>query len=511
MSEPGFGEEAVEMPAAVAGRSAAPAAIEAAKPILPYESVTTAPDGTKLWRVGTLTYTTTALAVLFGWLLWGDFGWSMKERLVWPVLPMLLKRFGANDRFTSGLMVAIPAAIGILLGPVISYKSDRHRGRWGRRIPYLMITTPIAVVGMLGLAAGPRGGSWLHDVLFGHAAATASGASEDARVGLTVLLMLATFWTLFEFATVAANLLFSGLINDVVPVPVLGQFYGFFRALSLIAGMIFNRWLIGKAEQHYVLLFVSIALLYGVGFTMMCLKVKEGEYPPPPPAPPSGGKPLRAFWSAAVVYLRECFTMPYYLWVCIFWTLAQFAFIPVNTFTIYFAKSLNISMATYGNYVFWSYTISLILAWPLGYLADWFHPLRVGMVTMALYAAVTLWGGLYAETPRTFAIALVLHVVLSGCFFTTTGSLQLRLFPKSRFAQFASAAGVLTAVWNVSGGLVVGWILDESGHVYRYTFALSCAVAVISLISGAMVYRGFVALGGPNHYVAPLPHGDEPG
>jgi hypothetical protein len=64
---------------------------------------------------------------------------------------------------------------------------------------------------------------------------------------------------------------------------------------------------------------------------------------------------------------------------------------------------------------------------------------------------------------------------------------------------------VLTAVCNVSLGMIVGWILDASGHVYRYTFALSWAVAVITLVSGAIVYRGFRALGGPNHYVAPLP------
>ena len=42
--------------------------------------------GGKLWRVGTLTYTGGALAVLFCWLLWGDFAWSMKERAIGPII-----------------------------------------------------------------------------------------------------------------------------------------------------------------------------------------------------------------------------------------------------------------------------------------------------------------------------------------------------------------------------------------------------------------------------------------
>ena len=51
----------------------------------------------KLWTVGTLTYTAAGLTVLFSWLLWGDFAWSMKERSVTPVVQLLLKKFQASD------------------------------------------------------------------------------------------------------------------------------------------------------------------------------------------------------------------------------------------------------------------------------------------------------------------------------------------------------------------------------------------------------------------------------
>ena len=53
----------------------------------------------------------------------------------------------------------------LLIGPVISYRSDRHRGRWGRRIPYLMLTAPLTAVTMFALAYSPVMGAWLHQQL----------------------------------------------------------------------------------------------------------------------------------------------------------------------------------------------------------------------------------------------------------------------------------------------------------------------------------------------------------
>jgi MFS family permease len=222
-----------------------------------------------LWRAGTLTYTTGGLAVLFCWLLWGDFAWWMKERSVGPVVQLLLRKFGASDFVASLFLVFLPQGLGMLLGPIISYKSDRHRGRWGRRIPFLMIPTPIASLAMVGLAFAPKLGAWLHVML----------AGRSPGLDQSILIMFGAFWILFEVATITANAVFGALVNDVVPRPTLGRFYGLFRAMNLLAGIVFTFWLFGKANDYYMPIFLSIAVLYGVGFTLMCLKVKEGAYP----------------------------------------------------------------------------------------------------------------------------------------------------------------------------------------------------------------------------------------
>ena len=49
------------------------------------------PAQPKRWRVGTLVYSTGGLVVLFCWLLWGDFAWSMKDRSIQGVVQLLLR------------------------------------------------------------------------------------------------------------------------------------------------------------------------------------------------------------------------------------------------------------------------------------------------------------------------------------------------------------------------------------------------------------------------------------
>ncbi len=231
----------------------------------------------KIWRAGTLTYTTAGLITLFLWLLWGDFAWSMRDRSVGPMSQWYLNELGISDLLFGLLFSSFPALIGIVLVPIISVKSDRHRGRFGRRIPFLLVTSPIAALGMIGLALTPSLGTWVH----GHF----PGQSEQT----VALLCFGAFWAVFEIASITGLAIFGGLINDVVPEPLLGRFYGLFRAVSLIDGMIFNYWLMGKVPGHYTLILLVVGVFYGTAFLWVCFKVKEGTYPPPPPLPPADG------------------------------------------------------------------------------------------------------------------------------------------------------------------------------------------------------------------------------
>lgn len=440
------------------------------------------------WRVGTLTYTRAGLVSVFAWLLWGDFAWMIKERALWPLVPLILKHFAASDMVTGLLVVTLPAAIGLILSPIVSYRSDRKRSRLGRRIPYILATTPVAVAGIIGCAFSASMGAWLHTLL----------GAYSPGLNLVSLLCFGVWWVLFEFGTVVTNSVFSALINDVVPSLLLGRFFGLFRAVSLLAGILFNLFLIKHAEAHYTLAFVLIGLLYGAGFMLMCFMVKEGEYPPPEAVE----RPGRL--SAIRLYFRECFHLPYYWWVFLAVTLGSIVFIPVNLFSVLHAKSLGIDLAVFGRYLAATFVFSIILAYPLGALADRFHPVRMTFFTLVLYGALTVWAGFGATTREGFAIAFIGHGIVSGMFYTCSASVAQRLFPRAKFAQFSSAAGILGAFFNMGIAPLVGWLLDLTGNLYSNTYFCGFVIALFALVAYAVTWHKFLQLGGPKNYTAPV-------
>ena len=112
-------------------------------------------QGHSRWSVGSLTYTSAGLVVLFLLLLLGDFGWMMRERSIVPLGQLLLKKFHTSDLMISMLFGSIPAGLTIIIWPIVSVWSDRTRSRWGRRIPSLFWPTPVVTGAMVGVAYSP--------------------------------------------------------------------------------------------------------------------------------------------------------------------------------------------------------------------------------------------------------------------------------------------------------------------------------------------------------------------
>ena len=440
----------------------------------------------KTWSVGTLTYTSAGLVALFFLLLCGDFAWSMRERSVGPMGQWYLVHLNTSNYVIGLLLTSFPALLGLVLGPIISVKSDRHRGRWGRRIPFLLVTTPLAALGMIGLGLTPLLAKWLHGFF--------PGQSEM----VVAVACFGVFWAAFSLATTIGQSVFGGLINDVVPHGLLGRFYGLFRAVSLIDGMIFNYWIMGRVPEHFTLILVCIGVFYGAAFLWVCLKVKEGTYPPPPVDLVQNSR-----IAEVKNYFRESFSQPYYVLLFIMLMTGSLAFMPVNIFSLPYAESLGMNMTTYGRCLVMTYLISFVLAFFLGWLADKFHPIRTSMVALAGYLIVSGLGAFIATTPDRFAILLVAQGVLSGCYFTSAASLGQRLFPYSKFAQYGSAAGIFLALGSMAIGPGVGMLIDVTGGVYRYTFLVAAVLSAVALVSSWLVYVRFTQLGGPTGYVAP--------
>lgn len=433
--------------------------------------------------VGTLTYTAGGLCILFFWLLFGDFAIAMRERAGFPSVMELLRQHHASDTTMSILFSALPAIIGMFIGPLVSFKSDRYRSRWGRRIPFLIIPTPIGALALIGIGGCPWLGTQLSGLL----------GSISPGIDFCVLAFFCIFWIIFECVVIMTLAIFTGLINDVVPHGLLGRFYGCFRIISLGAGIIFNYWIFKLTETHLFEIFLGVGLLFGVGFALMCFMVKEGNYPPPQ-SEETAGKHPGGFISNVKVYFVECFSHPYYLWIFVALTLGIMAFYPFNMFAQWYADSLGMPKAVLGKLTALSYAVSIILAFFVGWMVDRFSALKVGIIAMLGFVLTTFFGFIFIRGTASFGVIYVLHTVISGTYLTATASLPMILFPKLRFAQFASAGTLLISITTVLIGLLQGPLLDFSGHNYRLTLLAACVFSTLALILLLVVQRNHKAL-----------------
>jgi len=445
----------------------------------------------KIWTHGTLTYTLGGLLALFGWLLLGDFAIYLRDRSILPITQLFLKREGASDTLIAVMLFSLPALLGIVLGPVISYHSDRHRGSRGRRIPYLLVSAPLAALAMAGLAFCAPLGALLH-----------SATGQRLALDTSIFWVFGVFWTVFGAASVVSMTIFNGLINDVVPTPVLGRFFGLFRAVSIVDAIIFNYFLLGWAETHFMEICLGISVVFGVGFLLMCLNVKEGQYPPPEETGgAAGGK--SAMVTATRTYFRECYSKPYYLLCFLCIALGPLAFAAITTFILLYAKQMGMEMAQFGKINAFCAVASLLLTYPIGALADRFHPIRVAIITMAAHAITTGLGTFLIQNTGSFTVFLVAQTILSSCYYTATASLPQRLLPRSKFLQFFSAASIVTALFSIGFGPLLGVLLDSGGNEYRLTFFVSALISGLTLLLLVVLWKQFQKLGGPTGYSAP--------
>ena len=197
----------------------------------------------KTFSVGTLVYTLSGMLILCSLLLLADFAYQLKDRAIAQVLPLLLNKFQASNTLISLLTGTLPQIIVLLILPAISLVSDRYRSRWGRRLPFAVLPTPLIVVSMVCIAFAPNLGEMLHTWLGGH---------SPGLMPVT-LAVISVSWVLFEFGTIIADAMVGALVNDVVPAAVMGRFFASFRAASLAAGVLFNYYLMGKSETPFPL------------------------------------------------------------------------------------------------------------------------------------------------------------------------------------------------------------------------------------------------------------------
>lgn len=427
------------------------------------------------FRVGTLRYSALGLATVIIWLLVGEIGMAMRDRALMPASLEVLSRYSATDHHVSLLLSGIPAVLSLFVSPLIGPASDRFRSRWGRRRPFLLTLAPIGGLALLGIAASAKAGALL--------AAMAGPGADASRYALIVF---GVCWALFSSIMLCVQALYTGLVNDVLPRAWLGRFFGLYRTVSLGIGIAFYLWVFPLLDAHPYTILALIALLFTGMIMFMSVMVREGDYPPP-----ATGATMAAPWLAqARSGMSGAFTLPHAGWMYGALILGGLSFGPFNTFSQYYAASLGISKTELGQLSSMAYGASMALALLIGIMVDRIGAVRMSLLVMGVYSVAIGAGYVLMRDANAFRAVYLLHVVLSGTYFTAAAALPMALFPRLDFLRYCAFRDLLGSLVGISLSMAQGAVLDRSNHDYRLTLLFAaCCSALCALCLARLAWK----------------------
>ena len=474
-------------------------------------------DSGTTYKCGTLEYTKRGLVVMCLWILWGETCFTFVEAAEPSVLPFILKGLGASNLVISVYALTIAQVFGMLLGPIIAVKSDRYRSRFGRRIPFMAFSMPFVVLFMILMGYHMEIGRFFFSHLFAH-----SGASQ-ATVTIVLMALLVAGYQLFHLIV---NSVYFYLFNDVVPEQFLGRFLAFFRAIGTAMAALFHIFVFPYAQTHSKEILVLTGIVYFVGFTMMILKIKEGQYPPPPPLDKAKGSAVVSAVASVRMYMRECFCHKFYWYLYLSSAILNAGF-ATGPFYVFRNLDVGLTMREMGAISGVTTLLCAILLVPAGYLVDKKHPVRLGMFALAVSAVLSPLDALFLLnlSHRGALIVMIVTRALGLPFGTiyqaTQMPLIMRVLPHSRFGQFCSAMNVVRSAFLLVAGIAAGLFVDglrwwcqdimhfPDDYYYRFIFLFGLPTIWIAVYLRWKIYKMWLEFGGDDNYLPPCYEQDE--
>lgn len=398
--------------------------------------------------------------LLFSWLMWYDLWLVIMEQVAPTMVPLMLKDHGATNKQIAFFTAALMGAFTIWVNPLVSTWSDRHRGRWGRRRPFLLFATPFCAV---TLAAIPFMPDLFHSLM---AIPALARLFEDHSTFGMILFISICYLIYQEFNNIilaVSNMYFY----DVVPGEVLGRFQALIKVVSTIALFVWNYFLLGLAERHLKEVFVGVAVFFFVSYMISISQVKEGKYPPP------SQEKVPGFWGVARSFFTDCFR-PYYLPYIIANSLFQIGNV-ANAFQIFlYRDQLHLSLDTIGKMKALPTLLVVVVGYSMGSLVDRFKAGRVLVVSVILYGLLNIGAFFFINGKWTLCAYMGLLAIVVLAAQISAGVFTAEFFPRAKLGQFCSAnsttyrvAVLLTATL---AGDFLDWIKD-----YRFAFLWSSA------------------------------------
>jgi maltose/moltooligosaccharide transporter len=432
----------------------------------------------------------------------------LMESIVPSILPLKLKHLGASNATIGLLLTTIPMVINTVLNPIVSFKSDRYRSRWGRRIPFMLFTIPPLVLSLVLMGFSSKISLVLHGMLD-----VLSSRFTPEQVTIGVIAVIMVFFSFFNSFICAV---FWYLFKDVVPENLMARWMSWFRMVSMGAGAFYNFFIFQYAESHALEIFVGGGLLYLVGFGLVCWNVKEGNYPPPPAN--IDGK--QGVWSGLKTYGIECHRYSHYIFIFLVGVCMSGVGLVASPFMLFFYQSCGLSLQQIGILQGTAMVVFSVCILGSGWLADRYHPIRIVMIGLLAQAVLVLplqclWLFWTPSPQVSFYLWVGMAVLLGAPSGALIGVLDpplfMRLFPQDRFGQFCSANAMWRSAAAIVGGVVIGWYFDflkqrvGEANSYLWLPVWQWVFTVLALMVMWKLYRSWQRYGGDESYMPPSP------
>lgn len=457
---------------------------------------------------GTLSYTKLGVGCLFIILLWANGA----TRIGGYIRMLNLSAVDASDWLKGILLYTVPNILFAVALPFVSIYSDRFRGKWGRRMPFIAATIPfLLVIPYYGVNS-----TSINERLFFHT------PPEEA------FLIVGFLTVFFQILNQWLSTFYGYFFNDVVPRTILARLITPLQIIGIAIGsgiLFFSPlgvfatemgWTTLAAISDYILRsgvtnwFTPVSItIYIIGLGVMCWVVEEGKYPEPPP--------YEGFAASVKTYCSECFAHRLhrlYFLANVGHTLIWAA----GGFSIFWLiKTESMDWMHLMNVVFISLAMNLVLLYLGAELADRFHPLRVilpvtglqiffGILIVAFVFSRSLFS---AETAKYFQITMFcVSSSLLGLRGAADSTLSMRLFPQEKYGQFYSANHLIRSIVQMVVGLLLGMsffrgITNEVDGYSPFFLVLGLVFSIGYFFILFLLHREWLRLGGMMDFTPP--------
>ena len=420
------------------------------------------------YKCGTLEYTVFQLGSVIFWMLWGALAMSMLGSTFNVASPFLFRNNGLSDTFIAVVMGTIFSWMNVVINPILSTVSDNCRSRLGRRIPFIFYTAlPTAIF----ISAMP-----FYPYLCKFMPGTVMGFK-------TLTLMLGAGAIIYHFFYLFIAILYYYLIPDVVPAELMGRYYGFFRVVSVLGGVAFNKCVFPYAASHPQYIYPAAGAFYLVSVLFLCFFVREGKYPAV--APKDTSKPFNErVFKAVGEYCRECFGSKYY-WLYYIAGVVIGLSACINMFmNFFYIDGCGMSMKEIGQLGVYVGIVQAVTCFGAGFVVDKFGAFKTTFAAQLAMSLLYIGSGIFVNN---FASALCWRIplaVASGISAVAGGRILVEVLPRSKFGMIASGRNLLVSLFVGIANYPVGLFSDFLKNAAPGTSIMLLGYDLMPLLKG---------------------------